>query len=108
MAVLRLTTVHPEPHHRDALLKIFNQMNDFFAKQKGFIFGATFTDHDGDAIGRIGVWESEDHADAVAQLNHTLALRSQVVEIIGHHPEEREEALYNIVSSPMPLRPINT
>jgi hypothetical protein len=47
---------------------------------------------------------AEYHVDAVAQMTHTLALRSRLVEVIGHNPEEeRDEMLYTVISSPAPL-----
>ena len=101
MAVLRMTTVRPNPEDRATIAKIFDQMNEFFARQKGFIMAVRFMSVDGAEMGRIGIWESEEAADAIAQMQHTMALRSQLLSIIGG--EEREESLYEISATPTPL-----
>ena len=104
MAILRTTVVRPEPEHRQRVIDLFDEMNAFFSQQTGFISALTFTSHDGDEVGRLGVWDTEDHVDAVAQMGHTLALRSRLVEVMGHNPEEeRDEMLYTVISSSAPL-----
>lgn len=106
MAVLRVTTLRPAPEHRTRIDQILDELNTFLSRQPGFILALRFASRDGDEIGRIGLWESEDHADTAAQTQRALALRSEIVGLIGHHPEdEREEALYQVVSTPVPLPP---
>ena len=100
MAIVRITTVHPEVEHRTEVTQIFAAMNEFFAKQPGCVLALSFASHDGSSIGRIGVWDDEHSADSVAQMTHTMALRSRIIELLGSsHGDERGEALYNVTSS---------
>ncbi|MDA1096124.1 MAG: hypothetical protein O3B84_02575 [Chloroflexi bacterium] len=100
MAIVRITTVQPEVEHRTEVTQIFAAMNEFFAKQPGCVLAMSFASRDGSSIGRIGVWDSEHDADAVAQMTHTMALRSRIIELLGHHQgEDRDEVLYNVTSS---------
>lgn len=101
MAVIRLTTFRPAPEDRARLAQLLDELNEFLSRQPGFIFAVRFGSPDGEEMGRIGIWQSEDNADTVAQMPHNMALRSQIMQVLGE--EEREESLYEIASTPTPL-----
>ncbi|MBI4236572.1 MAG: antibiotic biosynthesis monooxygenase [Chloroflexi bacterium] len=103
MAVIRLTTFRPAPEDRARVARLLDELNEFLSRQPGFILALRFASPDGGEMGRIGIWESEERADAVAQMQHNLALRSQLMEALGE--EVREESLYQVASSPTPLPP---
>ena len=57
----------------------------------GYITGYHLRPHAGDPnrrMGRMGVWESEEHAVHAAQAEHALALRSELLRLVDEDSHE--------------------
>ena len=72
------------------MYRILLELTADFARQPGYLAGYLLAHSDGsNRYGRIGVWESEEHAEHAAQAEHDLALRSELNRLII--PESHEE-----------------
>ena len=59
------------------MARITDRLLSEYAKQPRFVTGYKVRSVDGTGqVGRVTVWESSENADATAQLDHVLALRS--------------------------------
>ncbi len=85
MPYVRVTTMIARTGQEARLEKTMRELSAFYASQPGYVHGYTLTPHH-DAqprrYGRIGVWEKEENATHAAQLDHALALRSELLRII--------------------------
>ncbi len=85
MQYVRVSLTTPKDGSRDEVLKIEEQLLDFFRKQQGF--------HDAyrlqspSQIGRVTVWDSHVSADQAANAQHTLALRSRLLPLTSESIE---------------------
>lgn len=89
MQALRITIAKPMPGRREELERLFDELEEVFSKQEGYIMGGRFASADAsDDIGRFGLWTSPEAADRVANLTPVLALRSRIhLEIQPGHIE---------------------
>ena len=83
---VRLSLSTPAADHHDEILKIENDLLAFFATQPGYVDGYGLAT--ADQVGRLTVWESEAAADHVANAQHTLALRSELLRMTEGEPLE--------------------
>ena len=85
MPYVRISLVAPKAGHRDEVITIENELVKHFRSLPGFLEGYRLnSDYH---VGRVTVWDSEASADAVANNQHTLALRSQLLSMIGDSME---------------------
>lgn len=89
MAYIRLSLLQPLRGEEERVLRIQLDLLRFFSGQAGFIDGYVLRSNDNSAeIGRLGLWETEAHADQAANAEHVMALRSEINRLIsGSHSE---------------------
>ena len=91
MPYVRLSMHVPMAGQRDGVKALQQRILDHLRQapgfKQGFLLVATGTSG---AIGRLTIWESEEHADNAAQQSETMALRSQVA-ILANPDEEGVE-----------------
>ena len=96
MRYMRISLSIPRPGDEQEVARLTDQLLSEYAKQPGFVSGYKVRAVDGTGqIGRVTVWESSEHADATAQLDRVLALRSELQPLIQEdsHIEPSFEAL---------------
>lgn len=90
MLYVRISLMKPRPGHGHDVAAIMDDLVAFYRKQDGFVDGYKLmaADETGD-IGRITVWKSEAAADATAQMDHVLSVRSTLTPLVeeGSHEE---------------------
>jgi hypothetical protein len=106
MLYVRLSLVYALPGRAEEVARIMDDLVDFYQKQDGYVAGYKLwsADETGD-IGRITVWRDLHAADAAAQSNHVLSLRSELVPLIeegsheerGFHAEEEGSRLSGLL-----------
>lgn len=80
---VRLSLMRPKPGMRDEVLELHRQLGEWLSEQPGFVRGYIIIE--GDPQGRVGhlnVYESEQAADDVAQTQHVLSLRSELMLLV--------------------------
>jgi hypothetical protein len=109
---VRLSLMTPRHGQDRTVAEMMDALVDYYARQPGFIAGykvLSAEDGGGDAgrvLGRITVWRSMEEADAVAQSNHVMSLRSDLMPSIeegsheerGFHATGQDEPLANLVT----------
>jgi hypothetical protein len=82
---VRLSMATPRAGHEDDVARMDDELMRFFAKQPGYLHGYRITGGDAIAgrIGRLSLWRSEHDADAAAQTEHVLAIRSELLLVIA-------------------------
>ena len=90
MLYIRLSLMKAKPGRESDVAALMDRLVTYYKQQDGFVDGYKLkaADETGD-IGRVTVWKSEETADLVAQSNHVLALRSDLMPLIedGSHDE---------------------
>jgi len=81
VSYVRISLVAPKEGRREEVAAIEEQLVKHFRSLPGFIEGYRLTSSH--HLGRVTVWDSEGSADAVANNQHTLSLRSQLLPLIG-------------------------
>ena len=92
MPYVRVSLMQPKAGRHTEVRELLDDLAGFFAQQPGFIEGYGL--HSSDSlVGRVTVWESADAADAAAQSNHVLAVRSRLNTDVedGSHQEHAFE-----------------
>jgi hypothetical protein len=90
MSYVRVSLMRPLPGMESELEKAQRDLLRFFSGQPGFIDGYLLSSHDGSGeVGRLGIWESEVHADQAANSDHVLAVRSRMNQLVGEGHSER-------------------
>jgi hypothetical protein len=80
---VRLSLAQPRAGHEAAVAKIEDDLMAFFAKQPGYLRGYQIVGGDSEErVGRLTLWESDQHADQAAQTAHVLAQRSELLLLI--------------------------
>ena len=99
MKVLRSSIIHPRPGREQAVHDLLHELDQYLSGQPGSIESYELG-NDGDAFGRVAVWESREAADRAANQVHTIALRArlrrlsgpnaqeQLLEVVGEHHRE--------------------
>ncbi|PKN81130.1 MAG: hypothetical protein CVU47_07980 [Chloroflexi bacterium HGW-Chloroflexi-9] len=85
MPYVRVTTMIARTGEEQRLEKTMRELSAFYAKQPGYIHGYMLMPHHDASprrFGRIGVWQDEKSATDAAQLDHALALRSELLRIL--------------------------
>jgi len=81
--------MRPHDHERPRVEQIIDETLRFDSALPGFISGQRLTPHDDTGeVWRVVYWESENAADHAAQQQHVLALRSELIRLLG---EKRHE-----------------
>ena len=80
---IRLSLMKAKVGREQDVNLLTGQLVDFYRQQAGFVDGYTLraADETGD-VGRINIWTSEEAADHVAQNNHVLALRADLIPML--------------------------
>jgi len=78
---VRISLVAPKAGRREEVITIEDELVKHFRSLPGFI--EAYRLNSAHQVGRVTVWDSEASADAVANNQHTLALRSQLLPLIG-------------------------
>jgi quinol monooxygenase YgiN len=79
----------PKRGQANELDSLLDKLVDYYSEQPGFITGYRLKDIDGSGrVGRLGVWEDEHAAEAAAQSDHDLALRSQLNMVVDEDTHE--------------------
>jgi quinol monooxygenase YgiN len=90
MLFVRLSLMQPVPGKAAEVAAMMDDLVDYYAKQPGWIAGYKLSaaDEVGD-IGRITIWRSIEDADVVAQSNHVMSKRAELMPLIeeGTHEE---------------------
>jgi hypothetical protein len=87
---VRISLVAPKEGRREEVVSIEDQLVEHFRSLPGFIEGYRLNSPH--QVGRITVWDSGESADAVANNQHTLSLRSRLLPLIGDSIEYGMEA----------------
>ena len=85
MAFVRVSHMVPRPGQEARVEEILRQLSEFYPSQAGYVMGWHLSPHehtDPGRLGRVGVWETEDHAEAAAQHDHALALRAELLRLV--------------------------
>ena len=89
MSYVRVSIMQPHQHERAQIEKIIDDLLRISATLPGFLSGNRLIPHDeSQEIWRIAHWESEHAADLAAQDQRILALRSDLIRVLG---EDRHE-----------------
>jgi hypothetical protein len=78
---VRLSVSSPKEGNREKVLAIEEELLAYFKTRPGFIEGYQL--NSAYQLGRVTVWESQARADHVANDQHTLSLRSQLLPLVG-------------------------
>lgn len=84
---VRISYMHPKEGQEQRLKDVLQKLSTFYREQPGYLGGYILNpyEHAPQAEkrwGRVGVWESEDAAERAAQVEHTMALRSEIGRIV--------------------------
>jgi len=85
MPYVRIAQMISRPGHEAEVEEILKKLSQYYVQQRGYLSGYHLTPHkDGAMIrhGRVGIWESEMAAQTVAQTEHSMALRAQLLRLI--------------------------
>jgi quinol monooxygenase YgiN len=93
MPYIRVSLMQPKDGRADEVRSLLEDLANYFKIQPGFIEGYSL--HSPALIGRVTVWDSDSAADAAAQSDHVLAVRSQLNAdvIAGSHEEHAFEGV---------------
>lgn len=89
MAYVRVSIMRPREDDRRRVEGIVDEILRFDSGLDGFISGERLVPHDDTGeVWRLVHWDSHDAANRAAQQDHVLALRSELLRLLG---EERHE-----------------
>jgi len=101
MLFVRLSLMKPLPGHAQQVADLNQALLEFFKVQDGFVRGFRLDpiDETGE-IGRLTIWESQEVADRVARHQHSMSIRSEMLQMIdeGEHWERAFHAYDAAVS----------
>jgi quinol monooxygenase YgiN len=98
MPYVRISIMRPQRGHAERVHEILQELTADYARQPGCVLSYVLEHRDGSGrYGRIGVWESEAHAEHAAQAEHDLALRSELNGLII--PDSHEELSFEGLTS---------
>ncbi len=98
MPVMRISVLKPLPGRAKEIEHLSDELGEWLSKQPGFILGFRFggAAH-ANEVGRISIWESRQHADHAASLDHTVSLRSRIVSACApQHLEHLDDVMGDI------------
>jgi quinol monooxygenase YgiN len=80
---VRLSLMSPREGMRDRLLEEHRKLVEWLQDQPGFVRGFVIEEEDPDGrVGHLNIYRSEEDADRVAQTDHVLAVRSELMMLI--------------------------
>jgi quinol monooxygenase YgiN len=91
MAYVRISYMTPKTGQGGAVEELLAKLSEFYVAEAGYVTGYHLRPHEGDPngrMGRMGVWESEEHAVHAAQTEHALALRSELLRLVDEDSHE--------------------
>ena len=91
MAYVRISYMIPKAGQEAHVEELLGKLSAFYVTEAGYITGYHLRPHQGDPngrIGRLGVWESEEHAVHAAQSEHALALRSELLRSVDEESHQ--------------------
>ena len=93
MAFVRYAMMTPKPGQSERVRRLIDEMLQYQRGRDGFVAAVRLEpdEHDDHQfIGRFSVWESEAHANAVANEQHEIALQSEIkLWVVDETHEER-------------------
>jgi heme-degrading monooxygenase HmoA len=93
MPYIRISLMRPQEGRTEEVERLLSDLVRSFREQKGFIAGwrVSALDRSGE-VGRVTVWESEQDADHAANVQHVMAVRSEINRLIEDETEHVERA----------------
>ena len=80
---VRLSLMNPKPGEEKLVAGLMDNLLEFFSDKPGFVRGYSLLDGDPQGrVGRITMWASEAEADAAANTQHVLTVRSEIMQRI--------------------------
>ncbi|MEX1022274.1 MAG: hypothetical protein WD800_07565 [Dehalococcoidia bacterium] len=84
---VRVSHMMPKQGQETRLTEVLQKLSAFYREQGGYLGGYVLSPYPGaDAassrFGRVGAWESQDHAEDAAQMEHAMALRAELTRIV--------------------------
>lgn len=80
---VRLSLMNPRPGKADLVSALMDNLLEYFATQTGYAHGYSLVSGDPqDRVGRVTLWDSEEAADAAANTQHVLSIRSELLSLI--------------------------
>ncbi len=100
MSYVRVSLMQPKSGRHAEVKELLEDLAGYFAQQPGFVEGYGLYSSDA-LVGRVTVWENEQSAEAAAQSNHVLSVRSRLNTDVesGSHQEHAFEATHFTPSS---------
>ncbi len=93
MVFVRFAMVTPRPGQADRARELIDDLLDFHRGREGFVAAYRLLPDSGaptQRLGRISIWESEEHANRTAQEQRDLSLQSALQHaVLGETHEER-------------------
>ena len=93
MAFVRYSVMTPKPGQAERVRGLLDQMLQYQQGRDGFVTASRLDPDEHDLhgfTGRVSAWETEAHANAVAQEQHQIALQSEIkLWVIDETHEER-------------------
>ncbi len=92
---VRISMMTPQPQQMERAKDLLRELERYHHGQPGYVNGYTLENRDAAELGRISMWESEEHANASAQTEHGLALRAQLTRVVvaESHREAQFESI---------------
>ena len=100
---VRLSLMVPKPGKLDEVLEIHRKLVEWLAGQPGFVRGYVITGDHWGRVGHLNVYRSERDADRVAQTDHVLAIRSELLRLIDD--ESHVERFYTAQDPQLAAKP---
>jgi heme-degrading monooxygenase HmoA len=92
---MRLSLMRPRAGQSAEVGEILNKLVSFYSEQSGYIEGYTLVAQDPSSeVGRLTLWKSERDAENVANTQHVLSLRADLMRFVegGSHVEKSFQA----------------
>jgi len=97
---VRLSLMTPKPGMEDQVLELHRQLIEWLPGHPGFVRGSLIVE--GDPQGRVGhlnVYRTQHDADHVAQSDHVLSLRAELMLLVEE--ESHVEHSYTAIDPPL-------
>ncbi len=80
---VRLSLMVAKDGEKPSVSQMMDDLLDFLATQPGYVRGyKLIREYPDPRMGRLTVWQSEQHADHAAQTQHVLSVRSELMQLI--------------------------
>ncbi len=76
MKVLRATVVKPLKGHEKEVTEIIRELNTYLSGLPGFVMG--YEIREGEFVGKVTIWESQDAVNHAGTQAHNISLRSRL------------------------------